>query len=140
MIFAAKQRISTPLMMENPVSSPMVPPIAETQSTNFADLSLVILSNVGVSKYILTNLSLFFHSYSMNYIMHYYVTYVHNIIYWCKPSIPGYNFDHFVTFRQDFSLSGIKLSKKFWFPSNFAKLVIISPLHGGKQAEEATSV
>ena len=40
----------------------MVPPIADNMSTNFADLSLVILSNVGVSKYILTNLNLFFHS------------------------------------------------------------------------------
>ena len=76
----------------------------------------------------------------MNYIIHYYVIYIHTyIIYWCKPSIPGYNFDHFVTFRYDFSLSGIKLSK-FWFPSNFAKLVIISPLQGGKQAAEATFV
>ena len=49
-------------MMENPVRSPMVPPIAERISTNFAALSFVILGNVGVSKYILTNLSLFFHS------------------------------------------------------------------------------
>ena len=49
-------------MMEKPVRSPMVPPIADNISTNFADLSLVILSNVGVSKYILTNFSLFFHS------------------------------------------------------------------------------
>ena len=49
-------------MMEKPVRSPMVPPIADNMSTNFADLSLVILSNVGVSKYILTNLNLFFHS------------------------------------------------------------------------------
>ena len=48
-------------MMENPVRSPMVPPIADNISTNFAALSLVILSNVGVSKKILTNLSLFFH-------------------------------------------------------------------------------
>ena len=50
-ILAAKKRISTPLMMENPVSRPMVPPIADNMSTNFAALSLVILSNVGVSKY-----------------------------------------------------------------------------------------
>ena len=43
-------RISTALMMKNPVRSPMVPPIADNMSTNFAALSLVILSNVGVSK------------------------------------------------------------------------------------------
>ena len=49
-IFVAKYKISTPLMMENPVRSPMVPPMADNMSTNFAALSLVILSNVGVSK------------------------------------------------------------------------------------------
>ena len=49
-------------MIENPVRSPMVPPIAESISTNFADLSFEILLNVGVSKNILTNLKLFFHS------------------------------------------------------------------------------
>ena len=49
-ILAAKYRISTPLMIENPVRSPMVPPIADNMSTNFAALSLVILSNVGVEK------------------------------------------------------------------------------------------
>ena len=54
--------------MENPVRSPMVPPIADNMSTNFADLSLMILSNVGVSKKILTTLSLFFHSKSKNVI------------------------------------------------------------------------
>ena len=48
-------------MMENPVRSPMVPPIADNMSTNFAALSFVILSNVGVWKKILTNLRLFFH-------------------------------------------------------------------------------
>ena len=62
-ILNEKYRISTPLIIENPVRSPMVPPIADNMSTNFAALSLVILSNVGVSKYILTNLSLFFHWY-----------------------------------------------------------------------------
>ena len=46
-------------MMENPVRSPMVPPIADNMSKNFAALSLVILSNVDVSKEILTNLKLF---------------------------------------------------------------------------------
>ena len=51
-----KYRISTPLMIENQVSNPIVPPIAESISTNLADLSFVILMNVGVSKYILTSL------------------------------------------------------------------------------------
>ena len=37
-------------MIENPERSPMVPPIADNMSTNFAALSLVILSNVEVSK------------------------------------------------------------------------------------------
>ena len=60
-IFAAKYKISTPLIMENPVRSPMVPPIADNMSTNFAALSFVILSNVGVSKLIRTNLKVFFH-------------------------------------------------------------------------------
>ena len=41
-------------MMENPVRSPMVPPIADNMSTNFAALSFFILSKVGVSKKILT--------------------------------------------------------------------------------------
>ena len=49
-------------MMEKPVRRPMVPPIADNMSTNFAALSFVILSNVGVSKNILTYLSLFFNS------------------------------------------------------------------------------
>ena len=49
-IFPAKYKISTPLMMENPVSSPIVPPIVDNISSNFAALSLVILSNVEVSK------------------------------------------------------------------------------------------
>ena len=48
------------LMIENPVSSPMVPPIADNWSENFAALSLVTLSNAAVSKYILTNLNLGF--------------------------------------------------------------------------------
>ena len=55
---AEKYKISTALMMENPVRSPMVPPIADNISTNFAARSLVILSNVGVSKYILTYFNL----------------------------------------------------------------------------------
>ena len=49
-IFITKYTISTALMMENPVRSPIVPPIADNMSTGFAALSLVILSNVGVSK------------------------------------------------------------------------------------------
>ena len=56
-----KKMISTPLMIENPVRSPMVPPIADSMSTNLADLSFVILSNVGVSKNIRTYFRLFFH-------------------------------------------------------------------------------
>jgi len=49
-------------MIENPVRSPMVPPIADNMSTNLAALSLVILLIVGVSKNILTYLRSFFHS------------------------------------------------------------------------------
>ena len=53
----AKYRISTPLMIENPVRSPIVPPIADNMSTNLAALSLVILSYVVAPKYILTFLN-----------------------------------------------------------------------------------
>ena len=49
-ILMAKKIISTPLIIENPVRSPMVPPIADIISTNLAALSFVTLSNVGVSK------------------------------------------------------------------------------------------
>ena len=59
-ILATKYTISMALMIENPVSSPMVPPIADNWSENFAALSLVTLSNAAVSKYILTNLNLGF--------------------------------------------------------------------------------
>ena len=45
-----KYIISTPLIIENPVRSPIVPPIADNMSTNLAALSLVILSNVEASK------------------------------------------------------------------------------------------
>ena len=48
------------LMMENPVRSPMVPPIADNIFANFAPLSFVILSIVGVLKYILTNIFFMF--------------------------------------------------------------------------------
>ena len=61
-ILIRKYPISTALIMENPVRSPMVPPMADNMSTNFAALSLVILLNVGVPKYILTYLSWFLHS------------------------------------------------------------------------------
>ena len=50
MIFIAKYVISTPLMMENPVRSPMVPPMDDNLSTNFAALCFVMMSNVGVAK------------------------------------------------------------------------------------------
>ena len=49
-ILNKKYKISTALMIEKPVRSPIVPPIAESMSTNFAALSLVTLSNTGVSK------------------------------------------------------------------------------------------
>ena len=64
-ILRAKYIISTPLIIENPVKSPMNPPIADIMSSGFAALSFVILSNVGVSKCILMNCSSFlFNSYS----------------------------------------------------------------------------
>ena len=37
-------------MRENPVKSPIVPPMVDKMSENFADLSFVTLSKVGVSK------------------------------------------------------------------------------------------
>ena len=43
-------------MIEKPVRSPIVPPIADKMSAGLADLSLLIRSNVGVSKEILTSL------------------------------------------------------------------------------------
>ena len=51
-------------MRENPVKKEIVPPICSTISSTFAAVSMVILSNVGLTKYILTNLKLFFHLYS----------------------------------------------------------------------------
>ena len=45
-------------MIEKPVRSPIVPPIAERISTNFAAWSFVILSKVEVSNLIFTNLRL----------------------------------------------------------------------------------
>ena len=58
-----KYNISTPLMMENPVRRPIVPPIADNMFSNLTVLSFMILSNVGVSKNILTNLTLSLHWY-----------------------------------------------------------------------------
>ena len=49
-------------MIENPVKSPIVPPIAESLSTSFADLSLLITSNVGVLNSIFTYFKLFLYS------------------------------------------------------------------------------
>ena len=46
--------ISTTLMIENPVRSPIVPPMAESLSDHLAALSFVIFSNFGVSKLIFT--------------------------------------------------------------------------------------
>ena len=47
--FTKKYTISTLLIIENPVRSPNVPPIADNMSTNFAVVSLVITSNAGMS-------------------------------------------------------------------------------------------
>ena len=52
-----KKRISTALITEKPVRSPIVPPREAIMSPAFILLSLVILSNVGVLKKILTNWS-----------------------------------------------------------------------------------
>ena len=57
-ILTAKYAISTPLMIENPVKSPIVPPIAESLSCHLAAWSLVTLSKVDVSNLIFTNLNL----------------------------------------------------------------------------------
>ena len=47
-------------MRENPVRSPMVPPMTESTVTGLSARSFVIRSNVGVSKNILTFLNLDF--------------------------------------------------------------------------------
>ena len=62
--FKAKYIISTALMIENPVRSPMVPPIADNISANLAALSFLTLSNVGVSKTILIYFKVWSTSYS----------------------------------------------------------------------------
>ena len=59
-----KYIISMALMIENPVSNPIVPPIADSICTGLAASSLVILSKVGVSNEISTNLRLGLRSYS----------------------------------------------------------------------------
>ena len=56
---SAKYIISTALIIEKPVKRPIVPPIADNISTNFAALSFVILSYVEVSNEIFTNLRFF---------------------------------------------------------------------------------
>ena len=54
-ILKRKKIISNPLMMENPAKSPMVPPMVDSFDSRFAFSSIVILSKVGVPKFILTN-------------------------------------------------------------------------------------
>ena len=49
-IFIPKNTISTALIIENPVKSPIVPPIAEISSTNLTALSLVTRLNVSAPK------------------------------------------------------------------------------------------
>ena len=57
-IFVPKYRISTAVMIVNPVRSPIVPPIAEIILTNVVALSLVTLVKTGTfSNVKLTNLS-----------------------------------------------------------------------------------
>ena len=63
-ILNVKYIISIALINENPVRRPIVPPMADSLSTNFAALSLVTLSKVGVSKYILTNLRSFLNGFT----------------------------------------------------------------------------
>ena len=63
-ILNMKYIISTALINENPVRRPIVPPMADNLSTNFAALSFVTLSKVGVSKYILTNLRSFLNGFT----------------------------------------------------------------------------
>ena len=66
-ILNPKYRISIPLSIENPVSKPMVPPIAASMSVNLAELSFVILSNGSASKEILRYLSAIFFSNTKNH-------------------------------------------------------------------------
>ena len=57
-IFKVKYKISTGVIIENPVRSPIVPPIAESISTDLAAASLVTLSKTGARKEIFTYLRL----------------------------------------------------------------------------------
>ena len=59
-ILNTKQMISTPLMMENPVRRPIVPPIVESFVSKFAFSSFIILSKLGVAKLIWTKWSFCF--------------------------------------------------------------------------------
>ena len=59
-----KNNISIALIIENPVSNPIVPPTADNIFQKLFALSFVILLKAEVPKYILTNLNLSFHSYS----------------------------------------------------------------------------
>ena len=52
-ILNPKYSISMPLIIEKPVSKPIVPPIAASISVNLAELSFVILSKGSASKNIL---------------------------------------------------------------------------------------
>ena len=117
-------------MMENPVSSPMVPPIADNMSTNFAALSLVMRSKVGVSNKILTYLSLFDHSKSK--IIYFTCLGCNLQICRTKPFNWEGKWCHFVNFLYALSSFEIMLSK-FIFWSFLSKLVSMSPEHGGRQ-------
>ena len=130
-IFPAKKRISTALMMENPVNNPMVPPIADNMSTGLSALSLVMRSNVGVSNKILTYLSLFDHSKSkIMQNVYIFIQDFENIK--TKPFNSEGKLCHFVNFLYALSSFEIMLSK-FIFWSFLSKLVSMSPEHGGRQ-------
>ena len=55
-IFKVKYKISTAVIIENPVRSPIVPPIAESISTNLAARSLVMIEKTGEPNLILMNI------------------------------------------------------------------------------------
>ena len=58
-IFVVKYTISTAVMMENPVRSPIVPPISESILTNLTALSFVISLKRLAENRILMNLKFF---------------------------------------------------------------------------------
>ena len=66
-IFVAKYTISTAVMIENPVRSPIVPPISPIMLTKVAALSLVTIKKTGVLNCILMNLKSCLISYSKMY-------------------------------------------------------------------------